>query len=92
MAANSPFFEKTPDGWIQTQALWGRKRPLCQLCHNNCPGTFTARLGGFVQFKMIQRRPDLSVLYVCLYIVFSLKLGLRLHLTCACLRLCELYV
>ena len=29
---------KVADDWIRTRVLWYRKRPLCQLRHNHCPG------------------------------------------------------
>ena len=35
------FFLKIADCWIRTRVPWCRKRPLCQLFHNHCPGLET---------------------------------------------------
>ena len=54
------------DDWSRTADLWGRKRPLYQLCHNHCPSK------QFSQNKKLETPVELDIrdhhhAFLCLY-------------------------
>ena len=59
------FAIKVTDDWIRTRVLLYRKRPCCQVCHNQCTCNSNILLCNLVQWERYEFVNDLWVTDLC---------------------------